>query len=101
MATYLEIFTLESDATLLQRTNTAVLIAAVTVYEESAATINHDRRVLWARAVNLDINTAAAAMLKFLLAKFNASTVAVIQATTDAQLQSAVNVAVDLFAKGF
>jgi hypothetical protein len=103
MATYVELYTLQSDATLLQRVTSALNISAVTIFEESTATVGHDRRVLFAKEItraplgdNIQIS-----MLKFLLGKFNAMTVANIQASTDAQIQTAVDAAINLFATGF
>lgn len=101
MATYVELFTLQTDATLLQRVNTAVLVSAVAIFEESPSTPNHDRRVLWARAVAIDTVPTATGMLKLLLAKFKALTVANIQSSTDATIQAQVDAAVNLFAVGY
>jgi NADPH-dependent 7-cyano-7-deazaguanine reductase QueF-like protein len=103
MATYLELFALQSDATLLQKITSALNIASVTIFEELVSTPGHDRRVLFAKTVvsNNGNTTVQLAMLKFLLGKFNTSTVAQIQAVTDAQIQTAVNNAIDLFATGF
>lgn len=101
MATYVELFTLQSDATLLQRVTSALNVASVTVFEESGSTPGHDRRVLFAKAIVSNQTNTAQAMLKFLLGKFNANTVAQIQGATDAQLQTEVNAAINLFATGF
>ena len=103
MATYVELYTLQSDATLLQRVTSALNISAVTIFEEPAAVVNHDRRVLFAKAVTRAIlgSDMQLSMLKFLLGKFNAMTVANIQASTDAQIQTAVDAAINLFATGF
>jgi len=103
MATYLELYTLQSDAPLLQRVTSALNISAVTIFEESPTVINHDRRVLFAKAVTRATlgSDMQLSMLKFLLGKFNAMTVANIQASTDAQIQTAVDNAINLFATGF
>lgn len=101
MATYTELFTLQTDTPLLQRVSTAVLVASVAIYEESTSTLNHDRRVLWAKMVTKNLPVEANAILLFLLGKFNTMTVAGIQNSTDAQIQTAVNNAVNLFAVGF
>jgi hypothetical protein len=101
MATYVELFTLQSDATLLQRVTSALNIASVAIFEEALSVPGHDRRVLFARSITLSTNGTAQAMLKFLLGKFSTLTVAQIQGATDAAIQTSVNDAINLFAVGF
>lgn len=103
MATYVELYTLQTDATLLQRVTSALNVACVAIFEESSSILGHDRRVLFAKAIVQSPigGIVQTSMLKFLLGKFNTQTVASIQASTDAQIQTAVNAAIDLFATGF
>lgn len=101
MATYADIYTLQSNTALSQRVSTALLVSSVAIYEENPATVNHTARVAWARYAALNMDLATAAMFKFLLGKFVNMTVTNIQNSTDAQIQTVVDNAVNLFATGF
>lgn len=100
MALYQELYDLCNDSSLKNRTAIACVIAANAIRTEAGATANHANRLLWAKAALANPVGEAARMLPAVLAQNVASTVAQIQAATDATLQTAVNNAVDLFATG-
>lgn len=96
MATYVELYTFRSDATLLQRISTALIIAANTVRLETANTPNHSNRVSWAQQVIRDPDTFSQRTLSLLLATNKDATVAQIQGVSDATIQTAVDSLVNL-----
>ena len=49
MATYLQMYNLLADGSLLAKTTIAVMSAATAVVNESAGTANHAKRLLWAQ----------------------------------------------------
>lgn len=91
MATYLEINTLRSDDTLLQRFSVAILVACEVVRSEAANVPFHQNRVAWAQQAIKDPEPFASRALALLLAQNKDLTVAQIQAVTDAAIQTAVN----------
>ena len=100
MATYLELFDFFSNSTLRNRIAVASLIAAETIRTESGATVNHINRLIWAKGAFASPGQEAERLLKAILAANSGLTVAQINAVTDAQLQTAVNNAIDVFATG-
>lgn len=100
MATYTELRGLINDPTLKDKISVALLIAAETIRTEDQQTTNHANRVKWAKKVLQDPDGNADDMLRALLAQNASLTVAQIQGVTDANLQTAVNNAVNLFADG-
>lgn len=100
MATYTELRGLINDPTLKDKISVALLIAAETIRTEDPQTTNHANRVKWAKKVLQDPDGNADDMLRALLAQNASLTVAQIQGVTDANLQTAVNNAVNLFADG-
>ena len=98
MATLIELDGLLGSPTLLARLKGAVLVAADTVRQESAATVNHANRATWAAGVFRDPAAAAQLMLPAVLAANNAASVAQIGAATDSAIVTAVLGAIDIVA---
>lgn len=100
MATYAELLTASESPTLNQKIRVASFIAASTVAAEAGGTTNHTNRLLWAKQVYQDPSREAGRMIWAVLAANQAQTLANILAATDAQVQTAVNNSIDLFANG-
>jgi hypothetical protein len=101
MATYAELNDLAgADAGLRQRVRVACIVAAHAIAGEIDTTPNHANRLKWASSVMANPEAESVRMLWFALAANKAADVATIQAVTDAQIQTAVDGAVDLFAQG-
>ena len=98
MATYLELFGLNSDSDLQDRTVVASIVAAEAVRADATPPANQAAREAWAALVFANPKTEATRMLWALLAANKDSTVAAITGASDAVLQSAVDGAIDLFA---
>lgn len=105
MATYLELYGLQSDAQLASRTAMAVAEAAriINAGEDTGAPFSQSapapaNRRVWAAHASRNTRAMAEAMLSVVLMANKTFTVAQIQGATDAALQTAVNAAVDLFA---
>jgi hypothetical protein len=101
MATYAELDQESRDGTLFTKIKVACFIAANTIAAEAGATTNHANRLLWAKQVYQDPEREAQAVCcgpswprirRQLLPRSKAA--------TDAQVQTAVNGAVDVFANG-
>lgn len=100
MATYAELYNLQSDSALRNRVTVACTIAANTVRAEDPGTTNHANRLLWAKQVFERPEYEGERMLRSLLAQNASATVAQIEAATDTAIQTAVNNTVDIFAIG-
>lgn len=100
MATYNELFSLRANDDLRNRIAVACVVQAETIRTEDDGTANHANRLLWAKQVFADPIGEAARMLWAILAQNKALTVAQITAATDAQIQTAVGNAVNVFATG-
>jgi len=98
MATYNELFDLRADSTLKNRITVACIIAAETIRTELDTVPNHALRLTWAQNVFASPDAEASRMMMALLAQNAALSVSAIQGVTDAQLQTGVNNAVNLFA---
>lgn len=100
MATYEELYSLHSDNDpLIQKIAVANWIAADAIRVESAATPNHANRLLWAKdMLNTPGLAPAQQMLNAVLAQNKSLTVAQINGASDADIQTAVDAAVDLVA---
>lgn len=98
MATYTEIDLVAEDSTFRDRIKVACIVAAEAIRTELASTPNHDARIAWARGVLLGPEKEATRMIWAVLAQNRAATLAQITGATDAQLQTAVDNAVNLFA---
>ena len=100
MATYAELNSEAQDGNLFIKVKVACFIAANAITAEGSATTNHANRLLWAKQVYEDPEREARRMLWAVLAANQTQTLATIQGATDAQVQSAVSAAVDVFANG-
>lgn len=95
MATYAELLSAAENSTLQQKVRVAVVIAAETVRTESIGTTNHAARRVWAKKVLADPDVVP--MLWAVLAQNKGAALATILSSTDAQVQTAVDAAVDVF----
>ena len=100
MATYNELRQLYSHSDLTNRIEVAVIVAAEKIRTEASDTANHANRLIWAKGTFSSTRRAAEQMLMALLAANRASTTAALIAVTDADLQVAVDAAVNIFADG-
>lgn len=101
MATYEELYSLSTtDSALRNRVTAACIMAAETVMLEDGGTLNHANRLLWAKRAFANPKGEANLMFMAILAANAAATVAVIQAATDAAIQTNVDDHIDLFADG-
>jgi hypothetical protein len=100
MATYAELNALQNNDTLIEQVRVACVIAAETIRGESEATDNHANRMVWAASVFANPRVEGTRMLWAVLAANKDMTVPQITGATDAQVQAAVDAAVDLFATG-
>jgi hypothetical protein len=100
MATYAELLQASANDVLNAKIRVGVFIGAEAVRTEAPATTNHANRMKWAKAVFSDPDEAAKKMIWAVLAQNQAQTLAVILNATDAQVQTAINAAIDVFADG-
>ena len=100
MATYSELYGLNSDSELRNRVTVACIVAAETVMAEEDTTPNHANRLLWAASVFVSPTVEARRMFMAVLAANKDATVSAIQSATDAQIQAVVDSHIDLFATG-
>ena len=100
MATYAEILTASENAVLRSKVRVACVIAAEAIRTENTGVANHANRVKWAKAVFARPIEEAERMLWAILAQNHTLTLAQITGATDAQVQTGVNAAVDVFADG-
>lgn len=98
MATYKEIFDIQSDDSLRNRISVACLVTAHAISIESDATVNHANRVIWAKEVLNDPTNMATKMLRIALAANKDVTSAQIRAVSDSALQTLVNSSVNVLA---
>lgn len=97
MASYIELVQAQADTTLRQRVAVACVVAADSIRTEDVATANHTARLAWAKKVYDSPTTTASSMLWSVLAQNKAASLSAIVASTDAQLQTAVDAAVAAF----
>ena len=100
MASFVDLYNLRNNSDLLNRVTVACVIAAEAVRTESDQTANHANRLLWAARVFENPDFEAKRMLWALLAKHNSLTVGQLTGAPDADILTAVNGAVNLFATG-
>ena len=100
MATYFELLGAVEDPSLNKKVRIACVVAAEAVRVEAGATPNHANRLLWAKAVFEDPISAGERMIWAILAQNKDLTPAQIAGATDAQVQSGVENAIDVFATG-
>ena len=98
MATYAELRTASELPSLLIQVQVACIIASDTVSLEAPATPLHAERLIWAKSVYTDPNAAARRMIWAVLAKNKTATPAQIATVTDANVQTSVDAAVNVFA---
>lgn len=98
MATYAELYNLQSNSALKNRIAVACVVAAELIRGEDVATVNHTNRATWARNVFADAGRESTRMMMAVLAQNRGFTVAQITGATDAEIQTAVNNAVNVFA---
>ena len=87
MATYLELYNMRDNDTLRQRIETALIIKAQSYLDGNATQSER----AWAKMVFQDGHSESARMLKYLLAKNKAATVAQIEGVTDAALSTQID----------
>lgn len=100
MATYSELFDLQTDSALKNKVRIATVVAAEMIRGEDAGIPNHANRLLWAAAVFASPAAETDRMFWAVLAANKDLSVAQIAAATDAAIQTAVDAAIDLFATG-
>ena len=98
MATYVELYGLFEDATLLSRVEVAVLVAAHQILVDPVST---NPQIAWAQQAIRNSASISAQMFHAVLAGSKEFTVAQIEATTDEALQDAVDLVVPSLAHGF
>ena len=98
MATYTDLKLVSADATFLDRVQVACIVAAEQIRLEAVTVPNHDARLAWAKNVFFNPKTEAQRMAWAVLAQNRSATLAQITGATDAQLQTTVDAAVNLFA---
>lgn len=98
MAEYSELRSLFDDASLINRTSVAVVIAAEVVIGEADTVPNHTQRVAWALTVLSNPTPDARKALKYILAVNKTATVADINTATDSTLQTEVDSLINLLA---
>ena len=95
MATYLELYTASgggAQANLRQQLLVAITVKANVIAKLATPTANQRA---FAIAALRDPVSYLPMLLNYILAEYNTATIAVISAATDAQVQTAVNAAVD------
>lgn len=100
MATYDELLQANADTGLVNKVRVAVVVAATNIMLESDTTTNHANRLLWAKTVFSDPAMAGTRMMWPVLAQNRALTLAQLEGAADADVQMAVDAAVNVFAQG-
>lgn len=100
MATYAELFDLRANDGLRNKIAVACVIAAGNIRTEDPGTTNHANRLTWAAAVFTDPIREATRMMWAVLAQNSTLSVGQITGASDANIQTAVNAAIDVFATG-
>jgi poly-gamma-glutamate capsule biosynthesis protein CapA/YwtB (metallophosphatase superfamily) len=99
--TLADAWTLLEDPALSQKTSAAALVAAKDIMLENVNTANHANRLVWAASTFTDHVGAGNQMRKALVSYYTATkTLAEMAALTDAEIQTVVNAAVNVFATG-
>ena len=97
MATYSDLYNLYVDSPLLNRTSVAVCVKAQAFLDDNAATA---AQIAWAVEALKSPRAKAEELLKYVLAKNQAASVAQIQAASDSTLQGQVDTAIDAIIAG-
>ena len=98
MATLTEIYNLWNESALQNKITQAALVVAYNVLAEAISVTNHTNRVKWAVAVTGNPQHWGTILMRVMLAKHNALSIAQITGATDATLLSAVEGVVNVFA---
>lgn len=98
MATYEELHELKSNSKLLDKVETACIIAAGGIVSDGSPPTNQVQRLKWAAETFERPRAMAAKMLPAVLAANKDATVGNIQGATDVAIQANVDTSVDLFA---
>lgn len=99
--TLAEAWTLLEDAPLGEKSSAAALVAAKDIMLEATSVANHANRLLWAKTTFGNPVAAGNEMRKALVAYYaGTKTLAQMAALTDAEIQTLVNNAVNVFATG-
>lgn len=100
MATYTELYDLQNNDVLRNKIAVAIVVAADVIRAEAPATTNHANRLIWAKAALQNPQAEAVRMTWGVLAQNKALSVAQITGASDANILTAVQAAIDLFATG-
>ena len=100
MASYDELLQANANTGLINKVRVAVVVSATNIMTEADTTTNHVNRLLWAKTVFSDPASAGQRMMWPVLAQNKALTLAQITGAIDADVQSAVDAAVNVFAQG-
>ncbi len=95
MATYINLWKISEDSAFRQKVQAACGIAANNIVLEATATANHAARLVWAKQALQNIERTGEDVLWAVLGTFSADTLPVINAKTDAEIQTAVNAIVN------
>lgn len=98
MATYAELLQLADNERLRNQVRVAVWIACNTIRTEPSTTPNNANRLRWAREALRDPLYASIQLMPVVLAQNSAATPEAILAATDAQVQGAVDAAINVVA---
>lgn len=100
MATYDELLQAAGDTGLINHVRVAVFVSATNIMTEAGTVTNHANRLIWAKTVFDDPAAAGLKMMWPVLAQNRTATLAQITGATDADVQTAVDAAVNVFAQG-
>ena len=95
MATYLELYTASGASALVNLQQQIVVAIAIKANTIAHSTTPTTSQKAWAMAALQSPKNYLQTVLNYILAEYNTSTIAVISEATDAQVQAAVNAAVD------
>lgn len=101
MATYPEILDIATGSAgekLRNQVRVAIVVAADEVRKEAAGSTNRANRMSWARSVLTSPDAAVNQLMWVMLAQNRSRNVAQITGATDAEVQTAVGLAIDLLA---
>ena len=98
MATYNELYGLWHESSLKNRVTVAVVVAAQTVQDEDPAMENHANRLIWAQQAFQNPASSGKTMFYVVLAANKDVSTEAILSASDANIQAAVDAAVNTFA---
>jgi len=97
MATYTEIFNLQTDSGLRNKIAVAVMVKAQAVIDSASPTIE---QITWAAEALQNPTAKASILLNYVLAANKAATITQILAASDEDIQTKINAAVDVIISG-